>query len=177
MLPQPEPTFDDRIKYDRLVLRENDAANVVSSLNDALRIVQARPTGRINVRGGNGAGKSSLLASLKTELRRRAFYWPASDRLAFKFTGGVVPVEIEDDEDGEAKVVAESLDSKLGFSTGERQLRSLEEIVSSTEAQIYLLDEWDANLDAANKARADALVDALAARARVVEISHRDRAG
>jgi hypothetical protein len=177
MLPQPEPTFDDRIKYDRLVLREDDAANVVSSLNDALRIVQARPTGRVNVRGGNGAGKSSLLASLKTELRRRAFYWPASDRLAFKFTGGVVPVEIEDDEDGEAKAVAESLDSKLGFSTGERQLRSLEEIVSSTEAQIYLLDEWDANLDAANKARADALVDALAARARVVEISHRDRAG
>jgi hypothetical protein len=36
-------------------------------------------------------------------------------------------------------------------------------------------NEWDANLDEANKAKADALVDALAARARVVEISHRDR--
>ena len=46
-----------------------------------LRIVQAQPTGRINIRGGNGTGKSSLLASLKTELRQRAFYWPASDRL------------------------------------------------------------------------------------------------
>ncbi len=68
-----------------------------------------------------------------------------------------------------------SIDNKLGFSSGERQLKSLEEIVEATDADIYLLDEWDANLDAANKAKADALVDQLATRARVVEISHRDR--
>ena len=37
-----------------------------------------------------------------------------------------------------------------------------------------LLDEWDANLDATNRAAADALVETLARRARVVEISHRD---
>jgi len=176
MLPQPEAVFDDRIKFDRLVLREGEDANVVSSVNDALRIVQARPTGRINIRGGNGTGKSSLLASLKTEMRRRAFYWPASDRLAFKFAGDMVPVDVEGDDDDEVIVVADSMDKKLGFSTGERQLKSLQEIVNSTDAKVYLLDEWDANLDAANKAKADALVDALAARARVVEISHRDRA-
>ena len=52
--------------------------------------------------------------------------------------------------------------------------KSLEEIVNNPDARIYLLDEWDANLDATNKIKADALVDALAARARVVEISHRD---
>ena len=176
MLPQPEESFDSRIKFDRLVLREGDDANVVSSVNDALRIVQARPTGRINVRGGNGTGKSSLLASLKTEMRRRAFYWPASDRLAFQFAGGVVPVDVEGEHEDEA-IAGETPDKKLGFSTGERQLKSLEEIVNATDAQVYLLDEWDANLDATNKAKADALVDALAARARVVEISHRDRAG
>ena len=39
MLPQPEETFDSRIKFDRLVLREGEDANVVSSVNDALRIV------------------------------------------------------------------------------------------------------------------------------------------
>ena len=175
MQPQPEESFDSRIKFDRLVLREGDNAHVVSSVNDALRIVEARPTGRINIRGANGAGKSSLLASLKTELRRRAYYWPTSDRLAFKFTGGVVPVDVEGDEDDEV-IVAELMDNKLGFSSGERQLKSLEEIVNSTDVPIYLLDEWDANLDAANKAKADALVDALATHARVVEISHRDRA-
>ncbi len=69
------------------------------------------------------------------------------------------------------------IEQKLGFSSGERQLKSLQEIVNSTAAQVYLFDEWDANLDAANKAKADALVDALAGRARVIEISHRDRAG
>jgi ABC-type bacteriocin/lantibiotic exporter with double-glycine peptidase domain len=174
MLPEPDKRFDHRIKFDRLVLRESDHANVVSSLNDALRIVQARPSGRINIRGGNGTGKSTLLASLKTELRHRAFYWPASDRLAFGFTGGVVPVDVEGDDDDGKTVVTESMDKKLGFSTGERQIKSLEEIVNNTDARIYLLDEWDANLDAANKIKADALVDALAARARVVEISHRD---
>ena len=175
MLPQPEPDFDDRIKFDRLVLREGEDANVVSSVNDALRIVLAQPTGRINIRGANGTGKSSLLASLKTEMRKRAYYWPPSDRLAFAFAGGVVPVEIDGGEEDEAIVVADTTDQKLGFSSGERQLKSLEEIVNATDAQVYLLDEWDANLDAANKAKADALLDALAARARVVEISHRDR--
>src|ERR1700729_2904481 len=99
MLPEPDKRFDHRIKFDRLVLRESDHANVVSSLNDALRIVQARPSGRINIRGGNGTGKSTLLASLKTELRHRAFYWPASDRLTFGFAGGVGPVDVEGDDD------------------------------------------------------------------------------
>ncbi len=176
MMPQPDEHFDERIKFDRLVLREGTDANVVSSLGDALRIALARPTGRVNVRGGNGAGKSSLLASLKTEMRKRAYYWPTSDRLAFKFAGGVVPVDVDGDDEGEPIVVAESMDQKLGFSSGERQLKSLEEIVNATDAQVYLLDEWDANLDAVNKAKADALVDMLAARARVVEISHRDLA-
>jgi len=174
MLPEPDEDFDKRIKFDRLVLREGDNANVVSSLGDALRIAFAQPTGRVNVRGGNGTGKSSLLASLKTEMGKRAYYWPTTDRLAFKFTGGVVPVDVDEDEEGEPIVVAESMDKKLGFSSGERQLKSLEEIVNSTDAKVYLLDEWDANLDAANKVKADALVDELAARARVVEISHRD---
>src|SRR6516225_8374062 len=176
MLPEPEADFDKRIKFERLVLREGDHANVVSSLNDALRIAFAHPTGRINVRGANGTGKSSLLASLKTEMKKRAYYWPTTDRLAFQFTGGVVPVDVEGDDEDDVVVVAESMDKKLGFSSGERQIKSLEEIVNSTDAQVYLLDEWDANLDSANKAKADALVDALAARARVVEISHRDGA-
>jgi len=176
MLPEPDPDFDKRVKFDRLVLREGDHANVVSSLGDALRIAFAHPTGRINVRGANGTGKSSLLASLKTEMKKRAFYWPTTDRLAFQFAGGVVPVDVEGDDEDNVVVVAESMDKKLGFSSGERQLKSLEEIVNATDAEIYLLDEWDANLDATNKAKADALVDALAARARVIEISHRDGA-
>ena len=129
MLPQPDPHFDDRIKFDRLVLREGDNANVVSSLGDALRIAYAKPTGRINVRGGNGAGKSSLLAEPQDRDAKRAYYWPTTDRLAFQFTGGVVPVDIEGDDEDDVVVVAEIDGQKLGFSSGERQLKSLEEIV------------------------------------------------
>ena len=73
-----------------------------------------------------------------------------------------MPVDVEGDDEDDVVVVAESIDKKLGFSSGERQLKSLEEIVNATDAPVYLLDEWDANLDAANKAKADALVEALA---------------
>src|SRR3984885_4966738 len=127
--PEPDADFDERIKFDRLTLREGDSANVVSSVGDAVRVALARPTGRVNVRGGNGSGKSTLLASLKTELRNQAYYWPTTDRLAFQFTGGVVPVDVEGDDEDDVVVVAESMDKKLGFSSGERQLKSLEEIV------------------------------------------------
>jgi len=134
---------------------------------DAMALILARPTGRINVRGANGSGKSTLLTILKAAVKTRAYYWPTADRLAFQFSQG--QDEVETDEDGDP------LPKKAGFSSGERQLRALHEIVSHTHAAIYLLDEWDANLDPNNRAAADALVEQLAERARVVEISHRDR--
>ena len=46
--------------------------------------------------------------------------------------------------------------------------------MANTDAPLYLLDEWDANLDGPNCAVANALVEELAKRARVIEISHRD---
>src|ERR1700757_4165593 len=113
MLPEPDPDFDERIKFDKLVLRGGHDAHVVSSLGDALRITLARPKGRINVRGANGAGKSSLLASLKTELKKRAYYWPTTDRLVFQFTRGVDPVDVEGDDEDDVVVTPESMDNKL----------------------------------------------------------------
>jgi len=163
--------IERRAKFDLLTLREDGKAIAVSSLDDAMALILARPTGRINVRGPNGAGKSTLLTSLKSRVRTRAYYWPTADRLAFKFTHGQEAIEL--DEDGEP--VAPGDAKKPGFSSGERQLCALREIVGETQAPIYLLDEWDANLDPNNRAAADALVEQLAERARVVEISHRDR--
>jgi ABC-type multidrug transport system ATPase subunit len=131
-------------------------------------LILSQPTGRINVRGPNGAGKSTLLTSLKSAVKNRAYYWPTADRLSFAFSQN--QDEVETDEDGDPLPP-----KKAGYSSGERQLRALQEIVSHTAAPIYLLDEWDANLDPNNRAAADALVEELARRARVVEISHRDR--
>jgi len=52
----------------------------------------------------------------------------------------------------------------------------LQEITRFTDASVYLFDEWDANLDTPNRNAADALMQQIAQRARVIEISHRDRA-
>jgi hypothetical protein len=170
MQPPIDPEFDQRIKPDGLVLREGETSRQVASVDDALSLIAAQPTGRINVRGANGTGKSTLLTSLKSKVKTRAYYWPTADRLAFKFSQGLEPEEPNGDEpSGNERA------KRLGFSSGERQLRALQEIVAYTDAEIYLLDEWDANLDPNNRAAADALVEQLARRARVVEISHRDR--
>jgi len=170
MHPVADPDYDARMKLDRLVLREGGNASSVTSLDDAMSLIFKQTTGRINVRGPNGAGKSTLLTSLKATVKTRAYYWPTADRLAFAFTQGRDEVELDDDGNP-----IEPSEKKIGYSSGERQLRALQEIVRWTDAPIYLLDEWDANLDPNNRAAADALVEALARRARVVEISHRDR--
>lgn len=169
MRPEPDPNFHRRIKYDRLVLREGGEVQAVGSIDEALRLLLGSPTGRINVRGGNGSGKSTLLAALKGEIKNRAYYWPTTDRLAFQFAAKE-PGEDEDDETPKRRK------RKGGFSSGERQIKSLQEIVAHTDAPVYLLDEWDANLDGPNRAAANALVEELAKRARVIEISHRDAA-
>src|SRR5882724_347764 len=125
MHPEADPNYDARMKLDRLVLREGGNASSVTSLDDAMSLIFKEATGRINVRGPNGAGKSTLLTSLKAAVKTRAYYWPTADRLAFAFTQGRDEVEIDDDgnpiEPTDAK--------KIGYSSGERQLRALQEIV------------------------------------------------
>ncbi len=175
-----------------------------SDLTRVVERIEAHTHGRFSVRGGNGAGKSTLLVALKARLGTRAYYWPTHDRLAFALTAGQVSAPIaadldddKDDEEGSeglprarardpltdepdkhaTPAPAEPADAaRSGHSSGERQLRVLAEIVRATDAAVYLLDEWDANLDAGNREEAERLVERLAARAVVVEISHRDRA-
>ena len=174
IFPLPDPDFDDRIGFGQIVLKENGHEWRCSSLADAMQHVLAAPSGLIAVRGGNGSGKSTLLAALKAQLHSTAYYWPTQDRLAFGFnTGGgeVTTEEVADDPD-EIRAVEEAVQKK-GYSSGERQLQVLREISAHTHYAVYLLDEWDANLDPHNRVKAVALVDELARRARVIEVSHR----
>ena len=180
--PAADSGFVDRIGFGRLVLREGEQQHVCSTLADAMQHALAAPSGLIAVRGGNGSGKSTLLAALKAQLCGRAYFWPTQDRLAFAFNTEGGPASIitaqtldEADDDAEELCAAEEAVQKQGYSSGERQLQVLREIVARTACPVYLLDEWDANLDAANRAAAVALVEQLARRARVIEVSHRDR--
>ncbi len=165
MRPAPDAQFDQRIRFDGVALFDGQQALPCASVDEALTQVQAQPTGRLLVRGRNGSGKSTLLVALKRSLGTQAFYWPTSDKLSFAFTQNETPSDDADD----------APPTSAGFSSGEKQLRALQEIVSRTQSQVYLLDEWDANLDTKNRALAEQLVVSLAARAVVVEISHRDR--
>ena len=178
--PTPDAGFVARVDFGRLELREPASHPPSTDLDDAVARILSAPTGLVSVRGCNGSGKSTLLAALKARLQGRAYYWPTQDRLAFAFNGTAGEVAPEDTEDAppdepEALSAAEEAAQKTGYSSGERQLQVLREIVANTDSPLYLLDEWDANLDAPNRAAALALVETLARRARVVEISHRDR--
>jgi ABC-type bacteriocin/lantibiotic exporter with double-glycine peptidase domain len=182
MHPEPDADFDSRIKFNRvsLTLRNASAGQplVCDSLSAALDLVHKHPTGRILVRGGNGSGKSTLLAAMKTKLGAKAYYWPTADSLSFAFDkprlSAQPEVVINDDSDVD-DLSEDYEEQKSGFSSGERQLKSLQEIAEHTDAVVYLLDEWDANLDAKNRSQAESLVEKIASKALVIEISHRDR--
>ena len=168
MRPEADAAFNDRIRFDGVALSDGQHAVPCTSVDAALAEIGAQPQRRLLVRGSNGSGKSTLLVALKSRLGSKAFYWPTSDKLAFAFSRGAADADPADDE--------ADVPTAAGYSSGERQLKSLQEIVNRTQAAVYLLDEWDANLDPKNRASAEALVAQLAARAVVVEISHRDRA-
>ncbi len=165
--PLPAADFVERIGFGRVVLREDGRDCECASLADAVGHALAAPTGLVTLRGGNGSGKSTLLAALKAKLRGGAYYWPTRDRLAYAFNSGPAAAQEGEGEDEDS--------GQQGYSSGERQLQVLREIVANTAYPAYLLDEWDANLDAANRNQALALVEELSRRARVIEVSHRDR--
>ena len=197
MLPPADGDFEQRIEFPRLRWTQNATAApqpsaatqslAGSNLKQIIALIDAQSHGRFSVRGGNGAGKSTLLVALKGQLGQRAYYWPTHDRLAFAFMQSRVSAADGDDtDDDEAADGSEDAPTTQkpgltdpshpradGHSSGERQLHALAEILHSTAARVYLLDEWDANLDADNRAQAERLIEQLAARAVVVEISHR----
>ncbi len=195
MHPPADTDFAARIRFDKLQLhscaahgQEATSAHTqldFQNLEGMVAHIRSQSHGRIQVRGSNGAGKSTLLAAIKAQLGAQAYYWPTTDQLAFSFnkstlpqtagltSKGVTPHGGSAQEGDDAEDI-DPIPQRSTFSSGEHQLHSLREIVGHTRAQVYLLDEWDANLDARNATEAQALVAQLAQRAVVVEISHRN---
>jgi ABC-type transport system involved in cytochrome bd biosynthesis fused ATPase/permease subunit len=128
-----------RLERDGQSIIPKDWAHVIAFLSEK---------GRVTIRGENGAGKSSLLVSLKDHAGEDGFYLPAHHGLSFVST------------------------ARAQASTGQTLRMNLTEIATSVEANLILLDEWSANLDAESQKTLSRLVDQVASKKCVVEVIH-----
>ncbi len=145
-----------KINVQQTIVKENTAADAdqisvsapqaLQSYNDLLAFTTR--SGRVTLRGENGCGKSTALLLVKNALAQKAFFLPTHNHLSFH-----------------------SETNK--YSTGESLKNRLIEILDQVDAEVLLLDEWDANLDSENKERLSELIDELAQSKCVIEVRHR----
>lgn len=122
----------------------------ICGYDDVCNATKNFSSGRFTIRGDNGSGKSTLLMEIKRR-NRTAHYLPVSSRLLFSF---------------------DQKNNFIPLSTGERVKNILEEFYE-TPGQIYLLDEWDANLDEKNIGICNNIIDKISKRSCVIEVRHR----
>lgn len=103
---------------------------------------------RLTLRGDNGCGKSTTLMLMKKSLEERAFFLPTHNQLSFS-------------------------SETHKHSTGENLKNRLGEILEKVQADVLLLDEWDANLDKENEELLSLLIDKLAEKKCIIEVRHR----
>lgn len=118
----------------------------IHSHQDLLK--QTYHPGRVTIRGENGCGKSTALMLIKNALEKRAFFLPTHNQLSF-------------------------LSETNKYSTGESLKNRLMEILEKVDADVLLLDEWDANLDNENQDRLSTLINELSEKKCVIEVRHR----
>ena len=130
-----------RIKFDRLVLREGERQTwSTRSMTRSSSSIRAR-TDASTCAAATAPASRPCWPRSRPSIKNRAYYWPTTDRLAFQFAEGVEPEDVDEDIDpelleeaGETPQPKPKPKKKLGFSSGERQLKSLQEIVRFTDA-------------------------------------------
>jgi len=115
-------------------------------MNELMNSIQKQNQGRLQVRGPNGIGKSTFLLHLNDRLEA-SFYLPSNPHFFL-------------DEDTENK------------STGQKIMQHIR-FIKTTPAKYVLLDEWDANLDDANRVQVNELLEELSKDRVIVEVRHR----
>lgn len=156
--PNKESFFrlENKVKWDKIrIIKETVASDEHVSLagpkdlfvpSELIRKTEI--PGRLTLRGENGAGKSTLLMLMKNSLQEKAYFLPTHSELSFS-------------------------SDQHNFSTGEALKYRLLEISKKVEAEVLLLDEWDANLDQDNRETLSTLIDEIAQKKCVVEVRHR----
>lgn len=142
--------IEKRINIKSIEVRNNSTSKLIES-NDLYEVILNQKTGYFKVTGPNGSGKSSFLLDLKGKFRDEAIYLPANADLAFENLGQQV------------------------LSTGQKMRLALEEIINLPEKmkpRVFLLDEWDANLDQSARQSLVEKLFALSESHLVIEICH-----
>ncbi|MBB3008366.1 ATP-binding cassette domain-containing protein [Cupriavidus alkaliphilus] len=149
VMMSPELKFDDPSHFPdkpRGEIYLNGAP--IHEYKSVVEIVRSCSHGRFTIQGANGAGKSTLLQVLKQALSGDAILVPSHNgKLRWRATG-------------------------IEKSTGERAVGHLLEISEHPDAKYLLLDEWDANLDAANTKAINDVLRNFSQHKVIVEIRH-----
>lgn len=148
--------MEKKVKWSKIVMNQSTiaplnhiSAPAPSAISSHLDVIKhAAQSGRITLRGENGSGKSTLLMLIKRSMMGKAFFMPTQNHLSF-------------------------LSETNKYSTGESLKNRLLEILELVEADVLLLDEWDANLDKENQERLSQLIDEIAEKKCVIEVRHR----
>ena len=149
LAPGKLPFCPEYIRFSEIVLYEGRREKRFNSLKEAFQWEKWEVPGRITVRGANGAGKSTLLMGLKAHFGDRACYFSPYAEEFFK----------------------DSL--KESCSTGQEALSHLRETFAYAPVKLFLLDEWDANLDQKNMENMDRFLEEKAKSCCIVEVRHR----
>jgi ABC-type transport system involved in cytochrome bd biosynthesis fused ATPase/permease subunit len=139
-----EPTALPEAPYGQVLVNDSP----VHQYESVVEVIRNSKSGRFTIRGANGSGKSTLLHVLKKALSCEAILVPCHHgKLHWRSTSTTQ-------------------------STGQRSVSQLLEISSHPEVRYLLLDEWDANLDAANTHAVDQILERFSKDRVVIEIRH-----
>ena len=143
-------SYHNRINVNQIHYSIDKSTHQLASVPEFIKTLSTLKNGRVTIRGPNGSGKTTIVNLLKMELGEKAYYFPTNSRLLYECT-------LND-----------------SFSTGQKVKICLEEIEKNMASnEILLLDEWDANLDIENLNLISNILDEIANKCCVVEISHR----
>lgn len=144
-------TFDPKyINFFEVILEEDKVRYRFGSFDEIITWEKLKQPGRITIRGGNGVGKSTILIGLKTYFKDKAYYYSPNMEVYF-----------EDIQKG-------------SMSSGETVLSHMQTILKEVQTDMLLLDEWDADLDAANIKKISGSLDQVARTQCILEVRHRN---